>query len=261
MFQQLRSTGGKGLMPYITAGDPDLATTGRLLSVFDAAGCPVCELGFPFSDPIADGPVIQDSMTWALARHVRPKDILEMVQNHRAQWKMAVVAMLSYSIVHRLGPAAFIGQAAQAGMDGLIIPDLPIEEADALRGQARDAGLACSFLVAPGTAPARARQIAQASTGFVYVLARAGVTGERSEIPAELTQRLADLRQVTDLPLVVGFGVSTADQVRQVVAQADAAIVGSAIVRRIVDLRQQGAEVLVEQVRRLVVDLKGGLPG
>jgi len=259
-FQHLHQRQAKALMPFVVAGDPDLATTARLLSVLDEAGCAVCELGFPFSDPIADGPVIQDSMAYALKHQVRPGDILDMVKQVRGKLKMALVAMVSYSIVHRLGPREFIANAAAAGMDGFIIPDLPVEESALVRKLIAEAGLTCSFLIAPTTSPERARMIAQACTGFVYVLARAGVTGESAELPADLCARLQELRQATDLPLAVGFGVSSAAQVRQVVAAADAVIVGSAIMRRVVEARAQGGEVVVEQVRRFIVELQSGLP-
>ena len=263
IFSGLRGHGGKALMPFVTAGDPDLATTELLLPALERAGASICELGIPFSDPIADGPVIQDSMGHALARGVRPGQVLEMVSRQRAKLKLGLVAMMSYSIVYRLGDSAFVRDCAAAGIDGFIFPDLPVEDSTAIRAAAASAGLVCSFLIAPTTPPARAELIARACSGFVYVLARAGVTGEQKALPADLTARLARLREITDLPLAVGFGVSSPEQVRQVVAVADAAIVGSAIVRRLGAHRDAdsapGRAAAVAEVEGFVRELCGGL--
>lgn len=238
IFADLRARGAKALMPFLTAGDPDVATTGRLLEVLNESGAAVCELGIPFSDPIADGPVIQASMNHALATaHTTPRAVLEMVAVRRDRLSLGLMAMVSYSIVARLGPSAFLRDCRQAGIDGLIVPDLPVDECLPLRDQAGAADLSFSLLIAPTTPIDRARRIAAACSGFVYLLARGGVTGERRELPADLTQRIAALRQVTDLPLAVGFGISTAKQVRQVTAAADAAIVGSAYMARVARLR------------------------
>lgn len=248
-------------MPFLTAGDPDLATTEALLPAIEEAGATVCELGFPFSDPIADGPVIQASMTRALAKGVKTRDILDMVARQRGRLEMGLVAMVSYSIVHRVGPQRFVADAKAAGIDGFIFPDLPVEESEAIRAAVADAGLVFSLLIAPTTPRERAERIARACSGFVYVLARAGITGERAELPADLPARLNALREVTDLPIAVGFGVSTADQVRQVVSVADAAIVGSAIMRRIADTQSGGRDAVVSEVSRFVGELAAGLRG
>ncbi len=259
IFQQLRQGGGKALMPFVTAGDPDLATTAAILPALQQAGASVCELGIPFSDPIADGPVIQASMTRALEAGTRPGKVLEMVAAKRDKLDMGLVAMISYSIVHRLEPATFIRDAAQAGIDGFIIPDLSLEESQAVRELIAKHGLILSFLISPTTPLERARNIAKACTGFVYVLARAGVTGESAALPADLSRRIEELRQVTDLPMAVGFGVSDADQVRQVVEVADAAIVGSAIMRRVAQHAEQGPEQIARHVGDFVRDLATGL--
>jgi tryptophan synthase alpha chain len=262
VLRGVRAGAGKALMPFITAGDPDLAGTALILPALQRGGASICELGIPFSDPIADGPVIQESMGQALARGVRPGLILEMVSRQRAQLDMGLVAMLSYSIVYRLGDAAFVRDCAAAGIDGFIFPDLPVEDSAPVRAAAGNAGLVCSFLLAPTTPPKRAELIARACTGFVYVLARAGVTGEQSALPADLTDRLTALRQITDLPLAVGFGISTAAQVRQVVEVADAAIVGSALVRRLGAYRggdQAGRVAAAAEAENFVCQLCAGL--
>jgi tryptophan synthase alpha chain len=260
IFAGLRARRGKALMPFLTAGDPDLATTGKLLPAIEAAGASVCELGIPFSDPIADGPMIQASMSYALERGVKPAAILEMVSRGRAGLNMGLVAMVSYSVVYRLGPDAFLRDCKAAGIDGFIFPDLPVEESDAMREQIAKAGLILSFLIAPTTPGARAETIARACTGFVYVLSRAGITGERPELPRDLPGRITRLRNVTDLPIAVGFGVSSAEQVSQVVAVADAAIVGSAVMRRVAESRGRGSDAAAASVAGFVAELAGGLP-
>ncbi|MCX5660141.1 MAG: tryptophan synthase subunit alpha [Planctomycetota bacterium] len=261
IFADLRRRGAKALMPYLTVGDPDLATTRQLLPAIEKAGAAVCELGLPFSDPIADGPVIQASMNYALERGLRVRQILDAVSQDRPKLKMGLVAMGSYTLVHKVGPAQFVRDAKAAGIDGLIIPDLPLEESSALRDLAGAQGLIFSMLIAPTTPIERAEKIAKASSGFVYLLSRGGITGERTALPPDLGQRVQRLRQVTDLPITVGFGVSTAEQVGQVVGVADAAIVGSAIMRRVAEFREKGSPALVAEVGRFVGELASGLTG
>lgn len=261
IFKDLRGTGGRALMPFITAGDPDIETTAAMLPGVEQAGASICELGIPFSDPIADGPVIQASMAHALSNKLRTADVLAAVKRLRPSLNMGIVAMVSYSIVHRMGADRFISESAAAGFDGFIFPDLPLDESDAVLGKVRDAGLTCSLLIAPTTPIERAEKIARASSGFVYVLSRAGITGEQTALPTDLTARVQRLRQVTDLPIAVGFGISDAKQVRSVVDVADAAIVGSAIMRRVAQVRDKGRDAVVGEVARFVAELSQGLPG
>lgn len=259
IFADLKSRGGKALMPFVTAGDPDLETTAALLPAMEAAGASIVELGIPFSDPIADGPVIQDSMAYALDHGVRVRKVLEMVAAQREKLQLGIVAMVSFSIVHRFGLERFISEARDAGVDGFIFPDLSLSEAERIQQQVSAAGLIMSMLIAPTTGDERAKRIARASSGFVYVVSRAGITGESQELPPELPARLQSLRGVTDLPMTVGFGISNPQQVAQVVTVADAAIVGSAIVRRIAGLRDAGQEAIVREVGTFVSELSGGL--
>ncbi|MEM7627261.1 MAG: tryptophan synthase subunit alpha [Planctomycetota bacterium] len=233
IFAGLRGRGGKALMPFVTAGDPELGATAGLLEAAERAGASICEVGIPFSDPIADGPVIQASMSRALDAGVRVSQVFDTIADVRPKVGLGLVAMVSYSIVHRMGLEAFVEHAKDAGFDGFIFPDLPLEESDPARAAVADADMILSMLIAPTTPIERAERIAAASTGFVYVVSRPGITGARSELPVELPARLERLRGVTDLPMAVGFGISTADQVRQVVSVADAAIVGSALVDRV----------------------------
>lgn len=262
IFAELRRGGRKALMPFVTAGDPSIAHTEAIVEALPAAGASICELGIPFSDPIADGPVIQASMTHALDHGFKVASVFEMVarlRQRKAADLLGVVAMVSVSIVQRVGGPAFVQRAKAAGFDGFIFPDLSLEESAPLRREAEDAGLTCSMLIAPSTDDARAQRLAEACTGFVYVVSRAGITGERGELPAELPQRIAKLRNVTGLPIAVGFGVSGPDQVRQVVRVADAAIVGSAVVRRIAEHRDADPATVAGHVAAFTRELARGL--
>lgn len=257
-FDRLRQDRRKALMPFICAGDPGLAETQALLSALSQAGADVIEVGFPFSDPVADGPVIQAAMTRALGKGVKVAQVMEAVSRARAKTSAGLVAMVSYTIVHRIGLDAFLRDAAQAGFDGMIFPDLTLEEAGAARTACAKHGVTLSLLIAPTTPIQRAEQIAQASTGFVYVLSRSGITGARSELPSELPARVARLRQVTDLPLAVGFGISDAAQVKSVVSVADAAIVGSALCKCLHEAAQSGRDAVADAAK-FTRELAGGL--
>jgi len=246
-------------MPYITAGDPSVEATGKMLTAIQDAGASVVELGVPFSDPIADGPVIQASMAHALNHGVTVEQVFEMVSRVRPSLSIGLVAMVSYSIVHRIGLTQFIDGAKGAGFDGFIFPDLPLEESGPAREAAAKAGMILSMLIAPTTPDDRAEKIAKASTGFVYVVSRAGITGERSDLPAELPKRIERLRGVTDLPITVGFGISDAAQVREVVSVADAAIVGSGMMRRVAKARCESEDGAVKIVQAFTRELTSGL--
>ncbi len=259
LFQDLRAQQGKALMPYLTAGDPSVEATGDMLTAVQDAGASICELGIPFSDPIADGPVIQASMTYALDHGVQVGKVFDMVSQKRAGLDIGLVAMVSYSIVHRFGLGKFIGDAKDAGFDGFIFPDLPLEASGPAREASAKAGLILSMLIAPTTPDDRAEQIAKASTGFVYVVARSGITGEQSELPPELPTRIKRLQTVTDLPMTVGFGISSADHVRQVVSVSDAVIVGSGLMRRVAEARDRGEDQAVRAVKDFTEELASGL--
>jgi tryptophan synthase alpha chain len=262
VFEALRETEAKALMPFVTAGDPCLEALGPVLSAIEEGGGSVVEIGLPFTDPIADGPVIQASMQRALDAGVTVDAVFAKIRAVRPSLKIALVAMVSFSIVHRWGVERFLDEAIDAGFDGFIFPDLPFDAAGSVVEAARRRDSRLSLLVSPTTPLDRARDIAAASSGFVYVLSRAGITGTRSELPAELPARLAVLRGVTDAPLAVGFGISTAEQVAAVVAEADAAIVGSAMVAR---LRQtyvdsgENIDAVAEAALNFTRDLAAGL--
>ncbi len=227
-------------MPFVCAGHPNPESLPALLGAMQRAGAGIVEVGFPFSDPIADGPVIASAMHKALEAGMTPQRVFEQVASVRNTLDIGLVAMVSTSIVYRTGgPEGFASQAAQAGFDGVIYPDVPLGQAEAYLEGAAKAGLSASMLIAPTTPPKRAQAIAKACSGFVYLLARTGITGERGEAP-EIQKRVMQLRQWTRTPIACGFGISTPTHVQSVVAHADAAIVGSALIRRIDQAAQQG---------------------
>jgi tryptophan synthase alpha chain len=242
IFSGLRERGGKALMPFVCADFPRPGTLAGVLSAVAEAGADIIEVGFPFSDPIADGPVIAAAMHQALETGSTPAGIFEQVRQTRSGTDVGLVAMVSVSIVHRFGAVRFVTASRDAGFDGFIFPDAPLEESADLCAHAAEAGMTASLLIAPSTSRERAAKIAQASTGFVYLLARAGITGERDEAP-DVARRVAQLREVTDLPIACGFGISTPQHVRAVTEHADAAIVGSALVRRMSAAMQDGHDV------------------
>ncbi len=251
-----RSEGKPALMPFLTAGYPNLEATAALLADFESRGVRIVELGIPFSDPIADGPTIQASYTEALAAGIATDAIFEMVRAYRAGGgPLALVAMVSYSIVYRHGVEPFLRQAAEAGMDGLIVPDLPLEEAGDLERQAAARGLANVMLIAPTTPAQRRLEIAGHSRGFIYYVSVAGITGERDKLPESTIQAVAELRTHTETPICVGFGISNPQTVAHVCEVADGAIVGSAIIHRITDAKDKPTSDLVAEVGRFVSEL------
>lgn len=230
-FSDLRRQKRIGLLPFIPAGYPDMATTAATLAALDNAGATAIEIGFPFSDPIADGPIIQEAFTAALAKGVKVADIFGCVEEARPRLSVPLVAMVSFSVVYRSGVERFVSAASSAGFDALIIPDLPPPEAQRICDIVHRGGLETVLLVAPTTPIDRRREIARLSSAFVYYLSLTGITGERNELPADLSSGVNQLRAVTDRPICVGFGISKPRHVAQLLGVADGAIVGSAFVR------------------------------
>jgi tryptophan synthase alpha chain len=255
MFAANRAAGSKALAPFVTAGDPDCGTSVAVLEALDRAGASLCELGVPYSDPIADGPVIQASYTRALGKGVTLEQVFGIARDAAARVAMPILAMASYSLVFRRGIDRFVGDATAAGLAGFVVPDLPVEESDDLDAACRAAGLALVRLVTPTTPPERAAAIAAKSTGFLYCVSVAGVTGARTELPAGLIDRVKWLRTQTDVPILVGFGISSPEQVKAVCEVADGAIVGSALVRLVAEQASKGPASLAAAVERFV----GGL--
>ena len=254
-FAAARAAGRKALAPFVTAGDPDVATSVAVLEAVDRAGATLCELGVPYSDPIADGPVIQASYTRALGSGIRLEDVFSIARQAAATVTMPILAMASYSLIFRRGIDRFVADAKAAGLAGFVVPDLPLEESDELDAACRAAGLALVRLVTPTTPPERAEAIARKSTGFLYCVSVAGVTGARADLPPGLLERITWLRTKTDVPILVGFGISSPEQVRAVAAVADGVIVGSALVRLVAESAQGPRAGMLAGVGRFVGDL------
>lgn len=229
-FRQLRESGERALMPYLTAGDPDLSTTRSLILEFEKQGADLIEIGVPFSDPLADGVTIQRASQRALASGTTLAGILEMVRDLRTQCRLPLLLMSYVNPIFHFGFTRFAKEAATVGVDGLIVPDLPPDEATELIDAAAAYDLHTIFLIAPTSRPERVRTIAAASKGFIYYVSLRGVTGIRSRLSDDLEVSLQLIRAETDLPLAVGFGISTPEQVRMIPRTADGVIVGSAIV-------------------------------
>jgi len=252
----LKARGGRALIPYVMAGDPDPQATERLVDLLAASGADVIELGVPFSDPIADGPVNQRAGLRALAHGMGLGPALALVSRVRRRTEVPLVFMTYYNLVLKYGLEAFCRDAAAAGLDGLIVADLPPEEAGDLIAEARRVGLATIFLLAPTSTDDRIRAVAAASTGFIYCVSRAGVTGVREELPEGLRELVARIRAHTSGPICVGFGISSPDQVHAVAEVADGVIVGSALVKMIED-----APEALERVGTFVRSLKAAAEG
>ncbi|MFN9368195.1 MAG: tryptophan synthase subunit alpha [Planctomycetia bacterium] len=255
MFAANRAAGRKAVAPFVTVGDPDVATTVAVLEAIDRAGGSLCELGVPYSDPIADGPVIQASYTRALHAGITLDGVFGAAKQAAATVAMPLVAMGSYAVIYRRGIGRFVADAVAAGLAGFVVPDLPLEESDELDRACRAAGLALVRLVTPTTPPERAEQIAARSTGFLYCVSVAGVTGARTELPAGLIERVQWLRTKTDVPIMVGFGISGPEQARQVAEVADGVIVGSALVRLLDGAAGRPTADLQSEVERFVARL------
>jgi tryptophan synthase alpha chain len=253
-FAFLRERGERALVPYFTAGDPSLADTAKLVREAARRGADIVELGVPFSDPLADGPVIQRATQRALAAGVTLPRVLELVRELRAETTIPLVLLTYYNPLLAFGLKAFCLTAVECGVDGVIVADLPPEESGPLSSLAGPAGLDLIHLVAPTSTPERMRRIARASSGFLYMVSLTGVTGARAELPAELSQHLRTLRGITTKPICVGFGIGTPAQAGAVGQAADGVIVGSAIVQLIE--KHAGSPELVSRVGDFIASLK-----
>jgi tryptophan synthase alpha chain len=260
LFRRLRDQRRKAFIPFVTAGDPDLATTAALVRELVGHGASLIEIGFPYSDPIADGAVIQASYTRALERGLRLRDVFAWLRQ-LASLPTPLVGMVSYSLVHHRGPEQFLDEAQAAGLSGFIVPDLPVEEADDLIALAAARDFKLIQLVTPTTPRDRARRIAQTSTGFLYCVSVTGITGERDRLPDELLDQLRWLRGETALPLCVGFGVSRPEHVRMLRDAVDGVIVGSALVRRLEQIGRRPAADVVREMSELCQSLSDALNG
>jgi tryptophan synthase alpha chain len=255
-FDRLRQQGRPGLVTYTTAGDPDLARSGEILEALDRAGADVLEVGVPFSDPLADGPVIQRASERGLAAGATLDGVLEMVAQVRPGIRAPIVLFSYANPLYRMGFGRFATRAAAAGVDGVLALDVPLEESEDLRSCLRGVGLDMIFLLSPTTSPERMRRVGELGSGFVYAISRLGVTGDRDALALGIPDLVRRIREATTMPVAVGFGVSTAAHVAEVCAWADAAVVGSAIVKVI---EQYGASPdLAARVEQYARQLRGG---
>lgn len=264
VFEQLRSAGKKAFMPFVTAGDPDLEFTAAVIRQLAVNGCHLCEVGIPYSDPIADGPVIQASYTRALENKVKVGEILRTINGLRDDLTMPpltmpLVTMVSYAIVYRHGLEKYVADAKAAGIAGAIVPDLLVEEAGPLAEICRREDFSLIQLVTPTTPRERAVRIAASSSGFLYYVSVTGITGERTQLPPDLVDNVGWLREQTPLPICIGFGISQPDHVRLLAPVADGLIVGSAIVRRIAAAQDQPRDDVLRDVGTYVEELMGAL--
>lgn len=259
-FARLRERGQKGFIVYVGAGDPHLEATRQLALAFDRAGVDVLELGVPFSDPLADGLVNQLAAQRGLASGTTPPRVLETVAAIRRDSNVPIVLYIYYNLMHQHGLARFITDAAQAGVDGLLVLDLPPEESDTYEARMREAGLCVIYLIAPTTPDDRVGWIVKRGSGFIYYVSREGVTGMHAKVSDTIGPMTATIRRHTDLPIAVGFGISNPEQARRVGAHADAIVVGSAVVNQIASLAADPDLVpkVTAFVKTLADAVKGG---
>jgi len=252
-FIELRRQNRRGFIPFITAGDPDLETTGKLIAELARVGATLIELGVPFTDPMADGPVIQRASERALRHSFGLTEILEAVAAARKQTDVPIILFSYFNPLLQFGIEKLGREAKRAGVDGILVTDLVPEEANEFAAVLRANDLDTIFLVAPTSTDERLRMIAECASGFIYAVSRAGVTGARAEMSAEAEKLVRRVRQFSDLPVAVGFGVSTPEQVADVSRYADAVVVGSAIVREIEQASSSGE--VVSRVSQFVREL------
>jgi len=259
LFAKLKPLGKKAFMPFITAGDPNMSFTRKLLRKLDDLGCSMAEVGIPYSDPIADGPVIQASYTRALAGKIKLKEIFGQISEESRNLKMPLVSMVSYAIIHRHGPERYVEDAISSGFSGAIVPDLLVEESEKLATICRAKNFNLIQLVTPTTPRERALKIAEHSSGFLYFVSVTGITGERTQLPTDLVDRVSWLRERTPLPICIGFGISKPEHVRLLAPVSDGLIVGSALVR-LMENAAHSETLSLESIATLTRELMGELP-
>jgi tryptophan synthase alpha chain len=272
-FRDLHARREDGLILFITAGDPDIDTTSRLIHELEKAGADLIELGVPFTDPLADGPTIQRSseralrsgttlesvfnLTLSLRTSIRPNSTSHMLRAGYTPTSIPIVLMTYYNPILQYGLDRFAARCSECGVDGIIATDLPPEEADGWIRAARTHSVDTIFLLAPTSTDERVKNVARLATGFVYCVSRLGVTGARETVPADLSQLIARIRKLTEKPIAAGFGLSTPEQIRQVVTETDvdAVVIGSALINRICEVDLKTGEG-IRQVGEFVRDLK-----
>lgn len=254
-LRYLREKRKKGLIIYITAGDPDLETTEKLVYTIAEAGADVIELGIPFSDPLADGVTIQQASQRALEKNTNIPKILATVKKIRKKISIPLALMTYYNPVYCYGLERFTRDSQKAGVDGFIIPDLPLEESEELRNIINKSGLALISFLAPNSTLERIKVVAQKAQGFIYCVSVTGVTGARENFTPQILEMIEKIRLYTDIPLAIGFGISSPEQAQKIVKYADAIIVGSAIVK-LIESSQKDLTIMLSQVNNFVRSLK-----
>ncbi|WP_392435710.1 tryptophan synthase subunit alpha [Chlorogloeopsis fritschii PCC 9212] len=259
-FESLRASNQCALIPFVTAGDPDLEITAEALRVLDSSGADFIELGVPYSDPLANGPVIQAAATRALKQGIRLANVLEMAQTVTRSLRSPIILFTYYNPILNLGKISFLEQAAASGIKGLVVPDLPLDEASDLLELADAVGIEVILLVTPTSSKERIETIARQSRGFIYLVSVTGVTGMRSHLQTRVRDVLKEIRNVTDKPIGVGFGISGPEHARQVKEWgADAVIVGSAFVERLAESTPyRGLRAIKDFCSDLKTSIEGG---
>lgn len=232
VFKKLKAQNKKAFIPYIMAGDPSLEKTGEIVLMFEECGADIVELGVPFTDPLADGPTIQRAAERALKNGVTLKKVIAIVKDLRQKTKIPLVLMTYYNPVFKYGEKRFIADAKDAGVDGVIIPDLPPDEAGEFTRLAKNAAIASIFLLAPTSTEDRIKKVARASTGFIYYVSITGITGAQLLLDGSIEKSINGIHRITDKPVAVGFGVSTPDEAKAVAGVSDGVVIGSAIVKK-----------------------------
>ncbi len=257
-FNKLRQQDRKAFIPFVTGGDPSLPFMQKILQRLDRLGCSIGEIGIPYSDPIADGPIIQASYQRALDKKIKLDQIFKSTAEIAPQLKMPLACMVSYAIIHRRGPERFIADAQAAGFSGAIVPDILVEESGSLATACKKADFSLIQLITPTTTDQRAIRIAESSSGFIYFVAVTGITGERAKMQDGLVDRVGWLRERTELPICIGFGISRPEHIRHLAPVADGLIVGSAIVRQLQSAETDESDA-IEKADALVRSLLAAL--
>jgi tryptophan synthase alpha chain len=244
-FKEVLRRKGKAFIPYIMAGDPNLERTRELVGILEECGADVIELGVPFSDPLADGPTIQKAAQRALSEGVTLGKVIEFVGSLRRTTQIPIVLMTYYNLIFRYGEERFVREAYTAGVDGIIVPDLPPDEAGPLLSFSKNTGFDVIFLVAPTSTGERIKKVARASRGFIYYVSITGITGSKLSVDASIGSHIEKIRQISRKPVAVGFGIATPEEASEIAKIADGVIVGSAIVKRVEDTDENLKQYLI----------------
>jgi len=252
VFKKLKAQNKKAFIPYIMAGDPSIEKTKEIVIMFEECGADIAELGVPFTDPLADGPTIQRAAERALKNGVTLKKVIALVKDLRQKTKIPLVLMTYYNPVFKYGEERFIADAKDAGVDGVIIPDLPPDEAGEVTRLAKNAAVASIFLLAPTSTDERIKKVARASTGFIYYVSITGITGAQLLLDGSIEKSINGIRKISDKPVAVGFGISMPDEAEAVAGISDGVVIGSAIVKK-------AQASLDKELRDFLLKLRGAI--